>query len=113
MRWLSCEKVLTHLFELCSEVQKVFLHDFGFEKADYFVNVFWLSKWVYLADLFTHPKEPNGSLQELKIMLYGDHGKTKAMMMKLVYCKKKKKKRLEGKFPVPWTLQNFFILKEL
>ncbi|MBN3288861.1 ZBED5 protein, partial [Polyodon spathula] len=52
LTWLSHGKVLTHLFELHSEVQ-LFLSDTTFDFASCFTNELWLSRLAYLADIFS------------------------------------------------------------
>ena len=55
VRWLSCGKTLTRLFETKSEV-RIFLNDDNFALGNMLYDEHWLMKLAYLADIFKKTK---------------------------------------------------------
>ena len=62
VRWLSCGRVLSRLFELRDEI-KEFLCKVGNEMAEYFETTKFIQNLAYLAEMFTALNELNRSLQ--------------------------------------------------
>ena len=53
VRWLSRGKVFVRVFEMRQEIY-VFLNEQNHDLADHFVDVPWLCRLAYLADIFSY-----------------------------------------------------------
>ncbi|XP_054276637.1 zinc finger BED domain-containing protein 5-like [Macrosteles quadrilineatus] len=103
VRWLSRGKVLTRLFELRNEVF-VFLSDKNFEFKDCFADELWMSRLVYLAEIFSKLNELNQSLQGNNNTPFRVNDKVSAMKKKLNQGAKEAEEKKISLFP---TLESF------
>ena len=62
VRWLSRGKVFVRVFEMRQEIY-VFLNEQNHELADHFVDVPWLCRLAYLADIFSYINDLNLMMQ--------------------------------------------------
>jgi hypothetical protein len=98
LRWLSWANVLSHLFELRSEVQ-IFLSDTTSDLSTSFTDEMWLSRPAYLADIFCCLSEPNKSLQGFHTTPFLVHDKTKAFRKILGFIIKEVESGQVSSFP--------------
>ena len=84
VRWLPRGKVLSLLFELCSEVQ-IFMLDNKCETSYLLSDELWLMRLEYLADIFGKLSELNASLQGKNINPFIVMDKVNAMVKKLQF----------------------------
>ena len=83
VRWLSRGRVLARFFALREEVE-VFLKQQNLERLlKLVINVNWMSKVAYLADIFSHLNDLNLSLQGEREDVFSMRGKTDAFQEKL------------------------------
>jgi hypothetical protein len=68
VRWLSRGKVFVRVFEMRQEIY-VFLNEQNHELADHFVDVPWLCRLAYLADIF-YINDLNLMMQGKTLFLY-------------------------------------------
>ena len=69
VRWLSRGKVFVRVFEMRQEIY-VFLNEQNHDLADHFVDVPWLCRLAYLADIFSYINDLNLMMQGKTLFLY-------------------------------------------
>ena len=84
VRWLSRGKVVLRLFELRKELS-VFLNTQKFSLSSHLLDLAWLQRLAYLANIFAKLNELNLSLQGKDVTVFKAHDKIRAISRKVQF----------------------------